>query len=685
MISRRGPIFACIVLVFGAFVVALRLGALQEPAGDQEFSDRSVAGETVGVTMESQVELKDNVLLGKDGQREVVGMEREGAISARLSISVENQDAERFPGISVSVWVGRYNPLCAPDFGGVTDRFGVFDVLGIGAGPAWFIADGAPMERVRISPGESKFCKVTVEALDELKVLVVDDLQRPVGGACIYNCQDASTDFVKKDDYTNQKGEAVLQGRLLGLRVVAMHREYLPSNVVAMTSTILEKGRLVLVLGDRNASGLLCSVYLDNRPVPGANVRLSAEVRGQNLRSVTGTTDSDGNVEFVGMSEGGYGLNVRAYGSGIATATTPLVSGRMVGCRVDLVPGGVLQGRVVNDIGVNKSGIEVHVVQYRSGPFPTLMEKTVTDLKGLFKFEELPGGKTKILAINDSRDEAGTVVDVVEGGVVDVELKITSGVKISGKLVGTDGKPLIGYLVGVPTTKGASHWAKSTTTEGEGQFTLKNVSHGPVIVEVRTPLGGWGPKVLAQTVQGGDVGVVLCVDVAKVLSCSVVGQVVMDDGGDHGGFTLVLQGSDRGSDRKWKFTPMQDALDLREIAEGKYSMRIRAANAVPYSKPVTLTEEGRLDVGIVTLRASGSIAFTVSGDHGQEQRVGIEGGVIGGVGLEFQLPVHEPRGLVGNLSPGSYRVKLMIDGKQKKSAEVIVAARATSQLEFHLE
>jgi Carboxypeptidase regulatory-like domain len=238
----------------------------------------------------------------------------------------------------------------------------------------------------------------------------------------------------------------------------------------------------------------------DGRPMPGAKLIFSPNGP---------KTDADENGEFVldgAKKHWATEPELFAWAPGMTPATAAL--GELIEfvgpVRIDLQPGAVIAGHVVDADGDGVRGMQLRILGLRElqvgdTSAPTVLSKFGTGLDransasdGSFRFDALPIGQYTLVAGDQVFDPKASAV--VTTGQEDVELVIgqltAPGANISGTVVrGGDGAPLAGVKIEANRIQrtGTNGWSagsvRSVTTNENGEYLFSELIPGEYYFE----------------------------------------------------------------------------------------------------------------------------------------------------------------------------------------------------------
>jgi hypothetical protein len=142
--------------------------------------------------------------------------------------------------------------------------------------------------------------------------------------------------------------------------------------------------------------------------------------------------------------------------------------------------GPAIAGTVVDADGNPRGALPVVLL----GSEPQPLQRTVTDERGEFRFENVVAGSFTVRAGGDRHGLATTPV-VVTTGITPTSLQLHPGAAVRGRALTTDGNPAFEHTVEWRSLDGS--WVDSTESERDGSFVLANLPSGPGMVMLLAP------------------------------------------------------------------------------------------------------------------------------------------------------------------------------------------------------
>lgn len=270
---------------------------------------------------------------------------------------------------------------------------------------------------------------------------------------------------------------------------------------------LLEEGLVIEgVLLD--ASGKpLAQVHIAANPIPDPDRPDDGEVvHGQGAQ-----TGADGKFRIGGLTPGRYGIQMQVWDPSSAAATKVLTGATVVsagtsGLRLVAVEGQKITGICVDEAGAPLAGVQIQA-QFGAGAG---WRQSTSGADGRFELVGVPDGKHMLMVHADGR--MSRQMEDVAAGTQNLRVELERGLRIAGRIVGADGRPLVEAEVQLTRTDDKAHgWA---TTDEEGNFVADGLAAGVyrvrVIIEDPNDPDGFEEKE-AGTAKAGDESVSLTV------------------------------------------------------------------------------------------------------------------------------------------------------------------------------
>jgi hypothetical protein len=467
-------------------------------------------------------------------------------------------------------------------------------------------------------------------------------------------------------------------------------------------------------------------------PIRRADVTLQPMVRAGASLGVMGpppggqkaVTDSEGNFAFTGVAPGNFMVMAQRTGYVIARygARTPLAPGTQIsvkagqevtGVKIEMIPQGVIAGRVLDDEGEPLQGVMVMAMgsasstgaARRGSRFGRLgmMSQGLTDDRGEFRIANLSPGRITLQFMpgrwggmpvaappTEGAEEMGYVttyypgvtdpsqaanIEITPGAELsgfEVRLKRTRVYRVRGHILDPSGQPAKNYAVSV-MPKGLTFgplMAQQFHRTPDGGFEIHNVAPGSYLLTIRTDGGRGQGTTYSEPLEVGSQnidGLVIRLQPAV----SVTGQVIQrgEQKLDVSGMRVMLGSSlPMFSPGGQPMVKEDGTFVLENVSPGKY----RVSTAAPAGSYIESIHYGETDVTGAEFEVSGSpapIRVTVRAGGGSVSGVVTEDGKPAS-GMVFLIPSDPAKRIqmlirtatpdqngaftISNLRPGDY-------------------------------
>ncbi|MGK4009310.1 carboxypeptidase-like regulatory domain-containing protein [Sorangium sp. So ce1036] len=396
----------------------------------------------------------------------------------------------------------------------------------------------------------------------------------------------------------------------------------------------------------------------DGNTIAGVTVVASTfEVAG-NVLSAAGSvkSDEDGRFELT-LPDGTYQISASAEGYGATSITAH------PGDAVSLVlpKSGVIEGRVLDERGepVRRFSIDVLTVVTAETPAtPALFSRTFESPDGTFRVDQLPSWDVIVRATAaDFAPTFSPIVGVRAGDVEKMDLTLSRGCVLTGRVVDSSGAPLPGVYVDAESVIAAGEMtnlaleaAAQAETADDGSFSLPQVPKGAITVR-----GYDGSNAVSSV----DVEVSSCDDLEPV-------KLVMSPGGSFSGVARDGDGKPIAGARLTLLHRPIGFVDTVSDAEGRFHFEQVPPGMLRvmmrYGEQVVLAgvdiEDGKSTQQDISLAPQGTGEI--------RGRVTVGGRPLPGARLMLATPVGDD-GTIGLYHPvtaedGSYRVSGVLPG-----------------------
>lgn len=214
------------------------------------------------------------------------------------------------------------------------------------------------------------------------------------------------------------------------------------------------------------------------------NVRIMAMVPGSMPTSVV--TGPDGSFTMTGLAPGSVRIMARKEDDFVQEMRTVTAPARDV--LIEVRPGGRVSGRVVEKgSGKPITTFDAGITTSRGGPGMMMMGppqlRPFTSDDGSFTLESVPPGAMVVMASSPGYASARLNINVEEGKeVTGLELQLDTGVKLIGRVTGSNGSPLSDVQVRVvPSPTGSfatSGTERMAVTDSSGEYSIEGLEAG---------------------------------------------------------------------------------------------------------------------------------------------------------------------------------------------------------------
>ncbi|MHC4469619.1 MAG: carboxypeptidase regulatory-like domain-containing protein [Planctomycetota bacterium] len=403
-----------------------------------------------------------------------------------------------------------------------SDAEGQFTIEGLGEGKHRIDArkEGlTPATANGVNAAAGDEVRLEMEAGGEIKGVVLDDKDAPVGGLRIYlRPMSGNRNRALPQSSTSTDGTFKLQGVPEGTyKLFAAPGWGSKLNFTSAEKEGVRPGDPDIEI--RVEPGFKISGYVmapDGNPAAGYEVSAAGQnAQGKNVWKYQ-ETKFDGTFEFPGLPAGNYRITVESNGGGIADAVENGVAAGTTDLTIVLKKAMDIEGVVSGPDGFVASRVRV-----RANPMPGVggsggSARTGND--GRFKISGLSPGEYRLTFSAPGRFVT-FVLDNVPAGTGGLNVQLEEGKKISGVVTDYEGFPVKGVPVMAMPVKGGT--MVSAASNAEGKFEIKGLGDGKHRLTTGHNKEGW---VLDKPVEAeaGAKDVKIVVDTGLSLSGVVV-------------------------------------------------------------------------------------------------------------------------------------------------------------------
>lgn len=450
----------------------------------------------------------------------------------------------------------------------------------------------------------------------EVRGVVVDAKKNPVAGALVELAMMARADaFPEVVAVTGADGRFVARGCpelcLLGARA-AGHRA---SNLRFLHGKAGNHAEVELVLGGDGGTVRGLVVDPTGKPVGGAVVIVGAEeVAGiggrDNLPPFGGLTRTDERGEFsvVGLAAGKQPIRVRGGQLAPWRGEVEVQAGLTITQRVELGPGAVLRGRVVEGTGKPVARAEIEIGEW--GDIDHF--HGVSDAEGGFALRGLPVGEVVVRAEQGDHGKARVNVLTSATDVATCTLTLSRGLELQGRVVDQDGQPISAATIECMAEDPQDNWVVIAHSDAQGRFVAANrPEKGKVILTANA--SGYQERMVRSLDPSKEAE--LRLQRMQPATVRITGRVVDPDGRPvaNAGAYAFCQSARSGPNHD--VTDNDGRFELGPLAPGDWALHVRAAGHPDFrSDTRSLAANFAWDLGTITLQRGGTARVRLVGE-----------------------------------------------------------------------
>jgi len=378
-------------------------------------------------------------------------------------------------------------------------------------------------------------------------------------------------------------------------------------------------------------------------------------------------SDDEGRFRAIGIAAGAQPLQVRAPDLAPWRGEVEIVAGATVTRRVELVPGGVVRGNVRDAEGRPVDRAEVEIGQWHD------LEhcRTLSRSDGSFALSGLPSGEVTVRADHDDLGKAEARVRTAAAAAAEtIELRLSRGLELTGRVVDPDGQPVAGAIVECMAEQGAANrWFTFARTDAQGVFVAANCPMaGTIMVTIRAQ--DFEELVRRRVDPRGDL--LLQLQRMAPATVRITARVVDPDGRAVANASVSAHRQDKRDTSELLVTDNDGRFELGPLVPGTWRLNVRIDTYPEFSsEPRQLAADTTWDLGTIALMRGGTARLRLLGDM-------IDGTTFYVVdrGNTRTWTAGEEGGSyrTRSLAPGDYLV--LVQGKATAAAAVPFAVRA---------
>lgn len=581
-------------------------------------------------------------------------------------------------GIRLIPWGGS-DPFLHARFE-TTDDDGILVATRLRVGKVGVYGHLGGRESVEIEPGKESVVELEIPSGSTLRGVVVDPEGAVVEGATVFLSRDGSFTEGEPTAVSDDTGRFQIRGveadtwRTIGARKAG----YGPSAWRFLLGRGDKDVRIVLGPAGGGVSGTV--VDAAGNPVPGARVEIGPRKHRQFKLDDGGSavksaqfiarTDEEGRFHVFGLAPGEVPALARAPGLAPWRGSVVIEPKRTRSLRIELEPGVVVEGRVLDAEGKPAAKVDVSVGGY--GDFMTAWDRT--DATGAFRLIGVAAGEIVVKADGEDRGKDETTLHASSGETRWWDARLKFGLKLRGRVIDGEGKPLAKWAVTAEAYGEGGEWDhKFLRTDAEGRFEAAGCIDAPYKLTVHKVGGGAFPLAVLKNQKPGGPEIIIRVENAHAQLGTVKGVVLGPDGPLPGvqvnawpvgsnSAPVVIADADTGR------------FQLEKVPPGRYRVFIRANGYPRWQAPEYELKPGETyDVGTVRLETPGFVKLRVHRPaalidvkiHGNLRREGHNG--------EYITVGTKSEGRSKPMTPGTWTLKITGDGVEpvERSVEVV--------------
>jgi protocatechuate 3,4-dioxygenase beta subunit/5-hydroxyisourate hydrolase-like protein (transthyretin family) len=335
----------------------------------------------------------------------------------------------------------------------------------------------------------------------------------------------------------------------------------------------------------------------DGRPVPGAEVTVvqSDSVTGFGFSGLYAQTDGDGRYNLEGVPPGPRTLEARANGYRRAVRDLEVTAGAANTADLTLERGFEVSGRVIDEAGNPVASAQLTMIagsDFFSGALSNL-----SGADGSFHFAGVQEGTFRLMArkAGYAANSQGDTVTVAGASVNGVEVKLTAGGTISGRLSGLEFSQLSRVRI-------TANGFRPGQVDPDGAYTIPNMPPGEWQVEATVPdtsLHAEGHV----TLEPGMVEAKLDLQFGKGFTLT---GIVLRNGAPLAGAGLRLERTGTVSTYQ-AASDHQGAFRFGGLDAGNYQLTVNTATGAQHKEPVEISGDREVQIDLKSASLTGRV------------------------------------------------------------------------------
>lgn len=464
-------------------------------------------------------------------------------------------------------------------------------------------------KRVEVVAGETAEIDIEIEVGMNLSGIVIDPDHRPVAGALIETTMMAHADaFPEIMTVSGADGRFTIRACHTLCLVGARAEGYVASNVRFLHGKKGNHAEVELMLGPKGAVVDGIVVDEDGRAVPNAIIIIGkGELSGIPGRdhippfAALTRTDENGKFHAIGVEAGTQPVMARAKGFAPYESECEVATDASTSLKLTLAKGADIHGVVHDETGKVVGRTEIKVGTWSD--FRFFRTRTASD--GSYQLSGLPAGEIKVEADHDDFGKAQQVTTTTAGETATVDLTLSRGFQLRGRVVDPDGNPVANvYCDCMPENAINNGWFKFVKTNAQGEFVADNCPETGTI-SIRVVAKAFEElRVTGIDPHAGEVRIQLKHRAASTVR--VVGTVIAPDGTPSKN-TSVYGIREGGSSESIEATDDNGHFELGPYPPGTWTVYVRSREYPTFlSSPRVLAANETLDLGTITLQQGGT-------------------------------------------------------------------------------